>query len=57
MNKVKDLLEERETILEEELVLEYSPPEIEDLDLDECVTPEMMASGRSGMGMCKHTYI
>jgi len=54
---VKDLLEERETILEEELVLEYSPPEIEDLDLDECVTPEMMASGRSGMGMCKHTYI
>lgn len=54
---MEKLLEEHETISEEALVLEYSPPEIEDLDLDECVTPEMTFSAPSGMGMCKHTYI
>ena len=38
-------------------VREYSSPEIEDLELEDGITPEMILCGRSGMGMCKHTYI
>jgi hypothetical protein len=36
----------------------YSGPQIEDLEIDENLWPEMdVFSARSGMGNCKHTYI
>jgi len=38
-------------------ILEYNLPEIEDLELDESITPEMAFCARSGMGNCKHTYV
>lgn len=37
--------------------VKYSKPEVEELELNEGVTPEMQGTGRSGMGNCKHTYI
>lgn len=35
----------------------YTKPQVEELDLDKNVTPEMSETGRSGMGSCKHTYL
>lgn len=34
----------------------YIKPEIENLTLVDNLVPEMSATGRSGMGNCKHTY-
>lgn len=48
-------IDEIEKVTDEEI--QYSKPQIEEIELNEDVEPEMAFTARAGMGNCKHTYV